>query len=202
MLKKFLKHCEKPEGFFGKLVITSMNRGHAPFFKWMMQQVQLGNPKTILDVGCGGGGNIALMFKMFPDAKIDGVDYSEVSVAQSIKFNKDKIGNKCEIKQGDAMKLPFEDEQYDLVTAVETIYFWSDPLLGCRELYRVLKKDGKVIIGCEANDPEKSKLYTNANDAMVVYTPEQLKKFLNDAGFTDVKSTVKGIYVVVQGSKN
>ena len=40
--------------------------------------------------------------------------------------------------------LPFSDNSFDIVTAIETYYFWPDKLKNLKEIYRVLKKDGKI----------------------------------------------------------
>lgn len=55
---------------------------------------------------------------------VDGLDYSEVSVAASTKQNQKEVDNgRCQIIQADVSNMPIENESYDLVSAFETIYF-------------------------------------------------------------------------------
>src|SRR5699024_1995998 len=58
MLKKFLSNCKKPEGKFGKWVVSAMNKGHAPLALWAFEVCPLKDGESVLDVGCGGGGNL------------------------------------------------------------------------------------------------------------------------------------------------
>lgn len=76
-----------------------------------------------------------------PKGKVFGIDYSEVSVRKSKKVNKFAVERKhCEILQGNVQELPFANETFDLATAFETIYFWSDIDQSFSQIYRVLKK--------------------------------------------------------------
>ena len=154
MLKKFLKNCKKPEGKFGKWVVSAMNKGHAPLCLWAFEVCPLSDGESVLDVGCGGGGNLVRILERCPKSRADGIDYSEESVACSRKATK-KYADRCSILCGDAMQLPYRDETYDRAVSFESIYFWPDPVQGLKEMLRVLKKGGKVILASEMTDPEK-----------------------------------------------
>ena len=56
MLKKFLSNCKKPTGKFGKMIVSAMNKGHAPLALWAFEVCPLKDGESVLDVGCGGGG--------------------------------------------------------------------------------------------------------------------------------------------------
>src|SRR5699024_11001640 len=117
----------RPEGEIGEKMLKRMNKSHGPLRDFGLSQISWRPHMRILDVGCGGGATIREMLELSKDSVIDGVDYSEVSVAQSRELNRDYLENRCHICQGDAAELPFMENTYDLVTAVETIYFWPDP---------------------------------------------------------------------------
>ena len=58
-------------------------------------------------------------------ATLTGMDYSEVSVAESQKLNALAIKQgKCNVVQGDVSAIPFSDATFDYVSAFETVYFW------------------------------------------------------------------------------
>ena len=81
-----------------------------------------------------------------------GIDYSEISVEKSRKINKAGIESKrCEILQGDVMKLPFRDKTFDVITAFETIYFWPDISEAFKKVYKILKIGGTFMICNESN---------------------------------------------------
>ena len=133
--------------------------------------------------------------------RVTGIDYSEISVEKTRKINKAGIESKrCEILQGDVMKLPFRDEIFDVITAFETIYFWPDICEAFKQVYKILKVGGTFIICNESNgENPRDEKWTNRIQGMKIYNSEQIKKFLEDAGFTDVKvdKTKKGWICVV-----
>ena len=126
MFKKlFFSNTRKPKGFLGKIMINRMNEGHAKLSDWGLSHLKDIYPSEIADFGCGGGINVAKLINLFPNAKVTGFDYSNVSVKESKKVNAQEISNGiCSIVQGDVSKTPFENEKFDLITAFETVYFW------------------------------------------------------------------------------
>ncbi len=106
----------------------------------------------VLDCGCGGGANIKTLLKLCPKGKVQGIDYSAVSVEKARKVNAGAIAaGQCTVQQASVAELPFEAEQFDVVTAFETVYFWPDLAQNFREVYRVLKPGGTFFICNEAN---------------------------------------------------
>ena len=167
----FFQNTCKPEGIGGKIMVNMMNAGHSSMAEWGFTHIEIRNDYRCLDIGCGGGANVKKLLVKTPYGKVIGIDYSEVSVIKSSKINKAEIENKhCEILQGNVMKLPFRKETFDIITAFETIYFWPDINEAFKQVYRVLKVSGTFII-----------------QGMKIYNSEQIKKSLEDAGFTDIK---------------
>lgn len=81
LLSKIFSNTKKPEGFFGKLMVNGMNGGgHAAMANWALSSLQIKEDGKILDIGCGGGGNIARLLKRCPSGTVTGIDYSSVSV--------------------------------------------------------------------------------------------------------------------------
>ena len=68
-----------------------------------------------------------------------------------------------------------------MVTAVETVYFWPNLPDCLQEVQRVLKQGGKFAIMVEVVD--SNSMWTNVVEGMTAYSPEELKKMLDDAGF-------------------
>ena len=201
MLKKFLSNCKKPEGKFGKWVVSAMNKGHAPLALWAFEVCPLKDGESVLDVGCGGGGNLVRILERCPKSRADGIDYSEESVACSRKATK-KYADRCSILCGDAMRLPYRDDTFDRAVSFESIYFWPDPVRGLKEICRVLKQGGKVMIASEMTDPEKGKFWAKRCEGMTIYTAEQLASFLSEAGFSDVKvHKTRKVWCAVEGVK-
>ena len=62
------------------MMIKGMNSGHAKMADWGMSHLPVTAPKEILDIGCGGGRNVAELLKRYPDYKATAIDYSPLSV--------------------------------------------------------------------------------------------------------------------------
>lgn len=156
----------------------------------------------VLDVGCGCGANIDRMFQKYPNCHIDGVDYSPESVNVSKKTNAARLNISCEILQGNVMELPYSDNTYDVATAIETVYFWPDVTEGFRQIFRVLKPGGKIIVACEMSDPVKGSKWAKRCEGMTIYTAKQLKNMLEQAGFQNIQiHTTKEVCACVEAIK-
>jgi ubiquinone/menaquinone biosynthesis C-methylase UbiE len=142
-----LSQCSKPSGWLGRMNLWRMNRHHSKLTEWGLTHVSIQRCDTILDVGCGGGKTVARLAVMAPEGKTYGVDYSETSVAASQKTNRKAIAaGRVEILPGCVSRLTFPDQMFDLVTAVETHYYWPDLDADVKEVLRVLKPAGALII--------------------------------------------------------
>ena len=91
----------------------------------------------ILDVGCGTGREPADALK-YGDA--EGVDVSEDALA----FCRERGWTRCELGAGE--ELPYEDGTFDLVTAFDVVEHMDDDLAGLREMCRVLRPGGRVLL--------------------------------------------------------
>ena len=91
----------------------------------------------ILDVGCGTGGNLLLLSK-YGDA--EGVDVSP----DAVSFCRER--GLQQVKQGTAEQLPYGDATFDLVTALDVVEHLDDDLAGLKEMRRVLRPGGRVLI--------------------------------------------------------
>ncbi len=135
------------------------------------------NPK-ILDVGCGTGANLEMLANF---GTAEGVDVSD----DALEFCKAK-GLKAH--KGLAEKLPFEDESFDFVTALDVVEHLDDDIAGLKEMNRVLKKDGKTLIFV----PAFMWLWGVQDDISnhrIRYTKKQIVERLNKAGFEIERAT-------------
>lgn len=185
----FFQNTCKPKGIGGKIMVHMMNTGHSSMAEWGFTHMEIQSDNVCLDIGCGGGANVRKLLEKSPYGRVVGIDHSEISVEKSKKINKAGIESKrCEILQGDVMKLPFRDKTFDVITAFETIYFWPDINEAFKQVYRVLKVSGTFMICNESNgENSKEEKWTKIIQGMKIYNSEQIKKSLEDAGFTDIK---------------
>jgi ubiquinone/menaquinone biosynthesis C-methylase UbiE len=152
---------------------------------WALSSVQIKENGQILDIGCGGGANIARLLQRTPKGVVQGIDYSSVSVAKSSKVNAKAIAEgHCKVHEASVVKLPFGESNFDLVTAFETIYFWPDIEHCFGEVKRVLKPGGQFVIVNESDGsgPMDAK-WESLIEGMHTYKPEEIRLHLSNAGF-------------------
>lgn len=144
------RQVRKPSGWLGRRVVRAMNVGHATMTDWGLQLATVPRDAAILDVGCGGGSTVRKLAAMAPEDKAVGLDYSAASVAVSCDTNAQQIeAGRVQIEQGSVAALPFPDCTFDIVTAVETHYYWPDVPTSVREVRRVLKPVGSFALIAE-----------------------------------------------------
>jgi SAM-dependent methyltransferase len=189
--------CQKPTGWKGRLILWQMNLHHSKLTDWGLAHISIGDDYTILDVGCGGGRTISKLAASASRGKVYGVDFSEESVAASKRTNAGSIDKGCvEIHRASVSQLPFPNAMFDIVTAVETHFWWTDLPGGVREVLRVLKPDGRLVVVAEVYSGATSKISQRAErDAaktgMKLLGIEEHRELLADAGFSDVQVIVE-----------
>ena len=204
MNKKYIANAAKPIGELGKKRVADMNEHHAPLVAWGFSFLPPRQGRKCLDLGCGGGGTISYLFNKNGASFCCGVDYSKVAVEEAKKKNEDKIEQGlCEILKGDVSSLPFKDESFDLVSAVETIYFWPNPLEALKEAYRVLKPGGYILIVNEDDGQDENKVnhLLSIMPTMKFYGENALTSLLNQAGFHEISIKTKSPWIVAIGQK-
>src|SRR5215469_3878734 len=185
--------CQKPKGWLGRLELWRMNRSHSKLTDWGLQHVTIAPNFTILDVGCGGGRTVSKLAALTTQGKVCGVDFSDASVAASTKTNARWIADgRVEIREGSVSQLPFADSTFDLVTAVETHFWWPDLPGDMREVFRVTKPGGTFIVIAEVYKgaiTAVSKLAEKyaSRTGMTLLSPDEHRELLANAGFTDVQ---------------
>ena len=188
----FFENTSKPQGFGGKLMAKMMNSGHARVSQWGFSNISAEPDAKVLDVGCGGGANIAIWLDKCRNGHVTGLDYSEISVAESQKLNIAAIKQgKCRVLQGDVSSIPFSDEVFDYVSAFETVYFWPGLKKCFSEVNRVLKSGGTFLICNESDGTNASdEKWTKIIGGMKIYNRDQLVAALKEAGFTEIKTYI------------
>ncbi len=146
-----VNQVRKPTKWVGRLFLWLMNMSHSSLTDWGLTHVQIEEHFTILDVGCGGGRTIEKLAALATKGMVYGVDYAKGSVAASRGKNAQLIqADRVEIKHASVSQLPFPEDTFNLVTAVETQYYWPDLVKDMQEILRVLKPGGTLIVIAES----------------------------------------------------
>jgi SAM-dependent methyltransferase len=190
-MRHLLKQCRNPNGWFGKLLAWGMNIGHSKMTDWGLNHLSIDTQAVILDIGCGGGGTVRKLATMANQGKVYGIDYSDESVTISKHTNRQLIKQgRVEIQAGSVTSLPYPDDRFDFITAVETHYFWPDLVTNMQEVRRVLKPGGKfVIIGEAYKDgkfEERNQQWVTLGN-MAYHSLAEFAALFSSAGYVDVQ---------------
>jgi SAM-dependent methyltransferase len=184
------RQVRKPSGPLGRRVVRAMNLSHAKMTDWGLQQVIVPKNAVSLDIGCGGGRTAQRLEALAPDGRVVGLDFSPASVAVSRHTNAHAIeAGRVQIVQGSVAALPFADRTFDIITAVETHYYWPDLEGNVREILRVLHPGGTFALIAETYRGGPLRLVYGVVMPLIraaFLSAAEHQELLTQAGFTDV----------------
>lgn len=128
-------------------------RIHKWWKKKFIQEIQIKNPKYILDVATGTG-DIAIEYSKYTNAKIIGCDISKkmIEIGKN-KINKLNLKHRINIINADVECIPFSENTFDVITVAFGIRNFQNLKKSLSEILRVLKKNGELHI-LEFSKPE------------------------------------------------
>jgi ubiquinone/menaquinone biosynthesis C-methylase UbiE len=203
-----VRQFRKPSRWLGRIIIRDMNKRHAPLTDWGLTHVEIHEHDTILDIGCGGGRTLNKLAHLAARGSVYGVDYAQGSLAASRAYNKELIEQgRVRIEQASVSKLPFPSDHFDLVTAIETQYYWPDLPGDLREILRVLKPGGRLVIIAESYKSGRFEWMEGPLMRVLLgasrLSPADQRELFASAGYTDVEISeerTKG-WICVVGTK-
>jgi SAM-dependent methyltransferase len=112
--------------------------GRRKLFKFLFSFVGLQNDLRVIDIGCGVGSNLRLLQSM--QSKLVGMDSEMYSLLHTRKSL-----SAVPLVNGDVMRLPIKTDSIDLILASDILEHLDEDTIGIREIYRTLKREGKVL---------------------------------------------------------
>src|SRR5580658_5994306 len=170
-----------------------MNSRHSKVTDWGLSHISIEKDATVLDVGCGGGRTVSKLAVAAIQGKVYGIDYSSESVAIANRTNRQWIDiARVEIREASVSQLPFPAGTFDLVTAVETHFWWPDLPSDMREVLRILKPGGMLIVIAEIYKGAKTKTAKLAEkylpmSGMKFLSADEHRELLETAAYSDVR---------------
>ena len=147
MIKNFNSQFAHPSGMLGRFVGIILALKNRERNAWTISMLDIQSNDQVLEIGFGPGQAIQEVAKLAPNGLVAGIDLSDVMVAQASQRNAAAIrSGRVLLQQGAESPLPFEDNKFNKVFAVNSMQFWSNPIYGLQEVRRVLKPGGRLVI--------------------------------------------------------
>ncbi len=136
-----------PKGIIGRLLGERMVRQHVSETLWTISLLHLQPDDRVLELGFGAGKAIELVAAQTPHGHVSGIDISQEMVRSANRRNTHAIeAGRVTLHHGDLTNLPFQDNSFDKIFTIQTLYFWPDPPRALAEIFRVLKPAATLIV--------------------------------------------------------
>lgn len=172
----------KPSGVLGKKVGVIMNNTNAGLYDLAASMLNPRPGAFLLEIGFGNGLFFPRFFELAPDLRIAGTDFSEVMCRDAAERNHSFVSSgRLDLRCEDSLRMSFEAGTFDWVFGLNTIYFWEDPATHLAEIRRVLKPEGRLLLGYR---PKSAMAHLPfAQECFRLFEPAELAALLRDAGF-------------------
>lgn len=189
-----------PHGENSKEVIEMMARSNRSLYKFAFKNLDLSQGNKILEIGPADGHFLKELFELEQDLSYKGIDLSEEMIRQANLLNSELVKeNKAEFIFGDVSKLPFENDSFDRIFTINTLYFWPDPVKGLNELTRVIRPNGKILIVIRSKETMEKMPFTQFGFRL--YSEKELTDLLTLSGRNKFKiATLVETVVLPNGS--
>jgi len=143
-----------------------------------IEMLDIGPDDSVLDVGCGTG--FATEGLLQKTEHIHALDQSAHQLSRAYE----KFGRRGPIKfyRGDAERLPFADNTFDIVWSSGSIEYWPEPVATLHDFRRVAKPGGKVLV-VGPDYPNRTVFQKMADTIMLFYDEEEADRMFAEAGF-------------------
>lgn len=143
------RQAAQPQGLFGRLIFGRLlNRANATVNRLVYDSLQHDAKSQLLEIGFGGGELLFRIARSLVEGRIEGVDISAEMLANAQRrVARMGLEGSTGLQLGSVDSLPFADASFDCACSVHTIYFWPDLNHGLRELARVIRPGGRLVLG-------------------------------------------------------
>lgn len=180
------RQSSRPSGALGRVIAWIMARETATLNDRAVAALDLRPTDSVLEIGFGHGRTVQRIAAAVPGGQVAGIDVSGSMTRVATRRNRTAVAEgRVELRTGDAAALPFADGRFDKALSVHTLYFWPEPAACLRELHRVLRPGGALVLGFTRKDSPRA-----AGFPAAVYTfrdDQEVAGLLRAAGFASIE---------------
>lgn len=182
-LQQIAAQLRKPEGEDGIKTAEWMNKGNLCIHKDGLTVLNAETNDNILEIGMGNGFFVKEILSRDSSIKYVGCDFSELMIKEAEKINVDWISKgQAKFILSDVSSLPFNDQLFNKILTINTIYFWEDESKILDEIKRVLWPNGVFTIAFRPK--HYTEKYPFIKYGFKQFSKEDVIKLLSGNGFT------------------
>ncbi|OBX03539.1 hypothetical protein QV06_09825 [Gallibacterium genomosp. 3] len=190
-----MKKDEVGHSFLARLGKTRLRPGGRKATEWLIEQGHFDKDKKVLEVACNMGTTAIGLAKQF-GCHIEGVDLDEAVLEKARKnITLNQLQGKINVQRANAMKLPFEDNSFDIVIneAMLTMLPVEAKLKAVQEYYRVLKPGGlllthDVMLNTDNGEEIIQRLRDAINITVTPLTKNGWQEIFTQVGFHNIQT--------------
>jgi ubiquinone/menaquinone biosynthesis C-methylase UbiE len=142
-----MEQAVKPQGAFGVVVGWLLESGNAMQNRATVDALAPPHGASVLEIGFGPGHALEMLAMSRPIGLVAGIDHSPLMVARARRRLNGRRGDAAlDLRVGDAGDLPFPDDRFDVVFAVNSYHQWPDKERALAEMAGVLKPGGDLLL--------------------------------------------------------
>lgn len=187
-LKILAQNLGNPQGEKGIEVGEMMNATNIGMTLESIKTLLIEDHEHILEIGHGNAGHLKSILRIAKNLKYTGIDISETMHHEAKRINQE-FKNQADFVLYEGEKFPFEDEVFDKIFTVNTVYFWKNPVDYLNEIYRVLKDNGTFVLTFGQRDFMEKLPFTEYN--FTLYNTNEMEELISKSHFKRMKISEK-----------
>jgi SAM-dependent methyltransferase len=175
-----------PSGFLGWVIGKIMSVETASANDAALAALALQPGDRVLEAGFGHGRSVERAAASVTEGFVAGIDASDEMVRMAMRRCRRLIAaGRVRLAVADSASIPYPDGFFDKAYTVHTMYFWDDPERHLRELGRVLRDGGRLVLGFHANNAVVGAAFPAS--VYTFYSTDEVRRLVEQAGFDGVR---------------
>ena len=163
-----------------------MNNSNAQMYNLVLSNLEIEDDYEVLEIGPGNGLFVPRFFEVNPSIHLSLVDFSDVMCSEATTRNGALVaGGRLDIRCENSLSTSFDDNTFDVVVSVNTVYFWEDFEEQLNEIKRIMLPGGQLVIGYRPRSVMENLAF--AKEQFILFDPADMRLLMEDNGFRVVK---------------
>ncbi len=186
-LKTLATQLRQPNGTAGIEISDMMNETNIKMTLHSIEQLNILDNEVVLELGHGNCKHLPFVLEQKSGVIYYGLEISELMNKEAKQINRQYTDSQVAFfRLYNGLRIPYDDNYFDKMFTVNTIYFWDNPLLLLSEIYRVIKPNGIFNITFAQKDFMKQLPFTKFG--FTLYDNKKLKQLIDKTSFKIIGS--------------